>query len=67
VVNIDQPLPGSEAHARFITAPPSATKCTACGSSIKLMAIEPSDIGHDLRTFACRNAKWFSGTSSKVP
>jgi len=25
----------------------------ACGSPMKLMAIEPSDVGQDLRTFAC--------------
>jgi len=28
-------------------------QCTACGSPMKLMAIEPSDMGHDLRTFTC--------------
>jgi hypothetical protein len=28
-------------------------QCTVCGSPMKLMAIEPSYAGHDLRTFAC--------------
>ena len=41
-------------------------QCTACGAPMKLTAIEPSDIGHDLRTFGARNARGFSGTSSRV-
>ena len=41
-------------------------QCTACGSPMRLTAIEPSDTGQDLRTFACRTAKGFSSTSSKV-
>ncbi len=28
-------------------------QCTVCGSPMKLTAIEPSDTGQDLRTFAC--------------
>ena len=28
-------------------------QCTACGSPMKLSAIEPSVFGHDLRTFTC--------------
>jgi hypothetical protein len=28
-------------------------QCTACGSPMKLTAIEPSDTGRDLRTFTC--------------
>jgi len=28
-------------------------QCTACGSPMKLSAIEPSDNGQDLRTFTC--------------
>jgi hypothetical protein len=28
-------------------------QCTACGSPMKLAAIEPSHTGKDLRTFAC--------------
>jgi hypothetical protein len=28
-------------------------QCTACGSPMRLTAIEPSAAGHDLRTFAC--------------
>jgi hypothetical protein len=28
-------------------------QCTACGSPMTLTAIEPSDTGHDLRTFTC--------------
>ncbi len=27
--------------------------CTACGSRMKLTAIEPSDTGQDLRTYGC--------------
>ena len=30
-------------------------QCTACGSPMKLMAIEPSNVGQDLRTFHCRH------------
>ena len=32
-------------------------QCTAYGSPMKLTAIEPSDIGHDLRTFTCPQCK----------
>jgi hypothetical protein len=33
-------------------------QCTACGSPMKLTAIEPSNSsGHDLRTFACPRCK----------
>jgi hypothetical protein len=32
-------------------------QCTACGSPMKLTAIEPSGTGHDLRTFACSQCK----------
>jgi len=28
-------------------------QCMACGSPMKLTAIEPSALGQDLRTFAC--------------
>lgn len=28
-------------------------QCTACGSPMKLSAIEPSSTGRDLRTFTC--------------
>jgi hypothetical protein len=28
-------------------------QCTACGSPMKLSAIEPSSTGSDLRTFTC--------------
>jgi hypothetical protein len=28
-------------------------QCTACGSPMKLSAIEPSSTGQDLRTFTC--------------
>jgi hypothetical protein len=28
-------------------------QCTACGSPMRLTAIEPSALGQDLRTFAC--------------
>ena len=31
--------------------------CTACSSPMKLTAIEPSDSGHDLRTFYCQHCK----------
>jgi hypothetical protein len=27
--------------------------CTACGSPMRLTAIEPGSLGQDLRTFAC--------------
>jgi hypothetical protein len=30
-------------------------QCTACGSPMKLSAIEPSSTGRDLRTFTCPN------------
>jgi hypothetical protein len=30
-------------------------QCTACGSPMKLSAIEPSSTGQDLRTFTCPN------------
>jgi hypothetical protein len=29
-------------------------QCAACGSPMKLSAIEPSALGHDLRTFSCQ-------------
>jgi hypothetical protein len=29
-------------------------ECTACGSPVKLTAIEPCDTGQDLRTFSCQ-------------
>lgn len=32
-------------------------QCTACGSPMKLTAIEPSDSGRDLRTFSCPHCK----------
>ena len=32
-------------------------QCTACGSPMKLSAIEPSSTGQDSRTFACPNCK----------
>jgi hypothetical protein len=32
-------------------------QCTTCGSLMKMMAIEPSTSGHDLRTFACPHCK----------
>ena len=32
-------------------------QCTACGSSMKLSAIEPSSTGQDLRTFTCPECK----------
>jgi hypothetical protein len=32
-------------------------QCTACGSPMKLSAIEPSSTGYDLRTFSCPNCK----------
>jgi hypothetical protein len=42
-------------------------QCTACGSPMKLAAIEPSTVGQDLRTFAAHNARGFSDISSKAP
>lgn len=32
-------------------------QCTACGSPMKLTAIEPSTAGRDLRTFTCQTCK----------
>jgi hypothetical protein len=32
-------------------------QCTACGSPMKLVAIEPSDAGKDLRKFTCPKCK----------
>jgi hypothetical protein len=32
-------------------------QCTACGSPMKLSAIEPSSTGQDLRTFTCPNCR----------
>jgi hypothetical protein len=32
-------------------------QCTACGSPMKLSAIEPSGAGQDLRTFSCLRCK----------
>ena len=32
-------------------------QCTACGSPMKLTAIEPSSTGQDLRTFSCPQCK----------
>jgi hypothetical protein len=32
-------------------------QCTACGSPMKLTAIEPSNTGQDLRTFTCPQCK----------
>ena len=32
-------------------------QCTACGSPMKLSAIEPSSTGQDVRTFTCPNCK----------
>jgi hypothetical protein len=32
-------------------------QCAACGSPMKLAAIEPSDAGQDLRTFTCSHCR----------
>jgi hypothetical protein len=32
-------------------------QCTACGSPMRLTAIEPSTLGQDLRTFTCPECK----------
>jgi hypothetical protein len=32
-------------------------QCTACGSPMKLSAVEPSSTGHNLRTFTCPNCR----------
>jgi tRNA(Ile2) C34 agmatinyltransferase TiaS len=32
-------------------------QCTACGSSMRLTAIEPSSLGQDLRAFTCPECK----------
>jgi hypothetical protein len=31
--------------------------CAACGSPMRLSAIEPSSTGHDLRTFTCQSCE----------
>jgi hypothetical protein len=37
----------------MLDAPNQGPQCTACGSPMKLAAIEPSYTGRDLRTFTC--------------
>jgi hypothetical protein len=32
-------------------------QCTACGSPMKLTAVEPGALGQDLRTFTCAKCK----------
>jgi hypothetical protein len=32
-------------------------QCTACGSPMRLAAIEPSNTGQDLRTYHCQHCK----------
>jgi hypothetical protein len=37
----------------MLEAQSQGPECTACGSPMKLSAIEPSSTGKDLRTFTC--------------
>jgi len=37
----------------MLDAQTQGPQCTACGSPMKLSAIEPSSTGQDLRTFTC--------------
>ena len=36
-------------------------QCTACGSPMKLTAIEPSTLGQDLRIFTCPHCRRVQG------
>jgi hypothetical protein len=42
-------------------------QCTACGSLMKLTAIEPGGAGRDMRFLPARIAEGFNGTLSKAP
>ncbi len=42
-------------------------QCTACGSPMRLTAIDPSTLGQDLRTFTCPSCKGFSGEAWLAP
>jgi hypothetical protein len=37
----------------MLDVPSQGPHCTLCDSPMKLTAIEPSAVGHDLRTFTC--------------
>jgi hypothetical protein len=50
----EQQTDGSPDHARQQEQGP---QCTACGSAMKLAAIEPSDTGQDLRTYSCSHCR----------
>jgi len=43
--------------ARVLDTQNQGPQCTACGSPMKLSAIEPSSMGHDLRTFTCPHCR----------
>jgi hypothetical protein len=42
---------------QMLDAQNKGPQCSACGSPMKLAAIEPSQTGHDLRTFHCQQCK----------
>jgi hypothetical protein len=44
-------------HAVMLDSQNQGPQCTACGSPMKLRAIEPSSTGQDLRTFSCPQCK----------
>lgn len=48
-VNLEHPTEGTH----VLDTQSQGPQCTACGSPMKLSAIEPSDTGRDLRTFTC--------------
>ena len=49
-------LPPDVAEQHMLDTQNQGPQCTACGSPMKLAAIEPSMWGKDLRTFACRGS-----------
>jgi hypothetical protein len=46
-------MPGRNDPPKVGGAQNRSPKCAACGSTMKLTTIEPSDTGRDLRTFTC--------------
>src|ERR1700732_484719 len=46
-------LPPDVAEQHMLDTQNQGPQCTACGSPMKLAAIEPSASGQDLRTFTC--------------
>jgi tRNA(Ile2) C34 agmatinyltransferase TiaS len=48
---------GAELRVAMLDSQNQGPQCTACGSPMKLSAIEPSGTGQDLRTFSCPKCK----------